>query len=190
MTSLNPKPQTYPLFLFNFTPENRTMKTAVIGVGAVGGYFGGKIAHAGNDVTFVARGATLKALRESGLQVNSTNGDFRVKQVQVTDNLLEIRDAELIILGVKAWQVAGIAHELRPNIHERTTILPLQNGVLAYDEIAAEVGKSHVLGGLCRIFSKIESPGVISHLGIEPSVVFGEMDHGKTERTRKDQGTP
>ena len=161
------------------------MRTAVIGVGAVGGYFGGKIAHAGNDVTFIARGSNLIALRENGLKVKSIQGDFLIHPAKVTDNLREIRNAELIILGVKAWQVAGIAHDLRTIIGDQTTILPLQNGVLAYDEIVAETGKNNVLGGLCRIFSKMDAPGIISHLGIEPAIVFGEWENTISARTRK-----
>jgi len=161
------------------------MKIAVIGVGGVGGYFGGKIAHAGYDVTFVARGENLRAIREHGLRILSVAGDFAVHPAQVTDNLVDIRNADLIILGVQAWQVQTVARELKHLIRPDATILPLQNGVLAAEELSAELGTSCVIGGLCRIFSKIEKPGVISHLGIEPTIIFGELDNGPSERIMK-----
>jgi 2-dehydropantoate 2-reductase len=83
---------------------------------------------------------------------------------------------------VKAWQVMDVAKELRRTLNPDAAILPLQNGVLAIDDISAELGKSHVIGGLCRIMSKIESPGIISHQGIEPTIIFGEMNNVKSER--------
>jgi 2-dehydropantoate 2-reductase len=158
------------------------MKTAIIGTGGVGGYYGAKIAQAGNDVVFIARGEQLKAIRENGLQIKSPQGDFLVNPARATDNISDVAGADLIILGSKAWQVSGIAREIKSVITPGATILPLQNGVLAFEEIAAEVGPSHVLGGLCRIFSRIESPGVILHTGAEPSLVFGEMDNSRSER--------
>jgi len=161
------------------------MKIAVIGAGGVGGYFGGKIAYAGYDVTFVARGEQLKAMREKGLRIKSIAGDFSVHPARVTDSLQEIRDADFMILGVKAWQVKHIAQELFPVIQSGTTVMPLQNGVLAAEELSAILGQSRVIGGLCRIISKIESPGVIHHLGIEPTIIFGELDNKPLARTEK-----
>jgi 2-dehydropantoate 2-reductase len=158
------------------------MKIAVIGAGGVGGYFGGRIARAGYDVTFIARGEHLKAIRQNGLMIRSINGDFIVNPVKVTDQISDISDANYIIFGVKAWQVTNVARELRNTIKQGSTILPLQNGVLAVEELSAALGISHVVGGLCRIFSKIESPGIISHLGMEPSILFGEMNNAKSER--------
>jgi 2-dehydropantoate 2-reductase len=161
------------------------MKTAIIGTGGVGGYFGGKIAHAGNEVIFIARGEQLKAIKQNGLRVKSPFGSFVVKPAHVSDDVREAGTADLIILGVKAWQVKDIGTALKPVIGPAGTVLPLQNGVLAYEELAGELGESHLLGGLCRIFTKIESPGVILHTGIEPSLVFGEMDNRKTERAER-----
>ena len=158
------------------------MKISIIGAGGVGGYFGGRIAQAGYDVTFVARGENLQAIREHGLTVKSINGDFSIKPVRVTDKISEAGDSDLVILGIKAWQVLPVAQELKPFIRKGTTILPLQNGVMAYEELASTLGKDHVVGGLCRIISKIESPGVIAHLGIDPVILFGEMDNSKSER--------
>ena len=159
-----------------------SMKIAVIGTGGVGGYFGGKIAHAGYDVTFVARGEHLKAIQKNGLTIKSVSGNFSVNPAKVTDNLGELKDANFIILGVKAWQVTEIARALRNVIHGKAAILTLQNGVLAAEELSAELGKHHVVNGVCRIFCKIESPGIISHMGIEPSILFGETNNEKSER--------
>ena len=172
------------------------MKIAVVGAGGVGGYFGGKLAAAGNDVTFIARGKTMEALRENGLTVKSVDGDFFIREVQVTDNPNELKDIELILLGVKSWQVRGVAEQLRGICGAGAAVLPLQNGVLASTELdgvltdgnggaTAGDGYSAALCGLCRIFSKIESPGVITHFGVVPTIEFGEQDNSKSERVMK-----
>jgi 2-dehydropantoate 2-reductase len=158
------------------------MKIVVLGTGGVGGYFGGKLAKAGFDVTFLARGAHLEAIRENGLQIKSSSGDFTVHPARVTDKIRDIGVTDWIILGVKAWQVKEIAREIKEIISPGTSILPLQNGVLAMEELAGEIESHHIVGGICRIFSKIESPGVISHLGVEPVIIFGEKDNRKSER--------
>jgi 2-dehydropantoate 2-reductase len=161
------------------------MKIAILGTGGVGGYFGGKLARAGFDVAFLARGAHLEAIRKKGLRIKSSSGDFRVHPARVTDKIPEIGVADWIIVGVKAWQVKEIAREMKEIMSPDTSILPLQNGVLAMEELAGEMDSHHIVGGICRIFSKIESPGVISHLGVEPVIVFGEKDNRKSERVLK-----
>lgn len=161
------------------------MKIAVIGTGGVGGYFGAKLAKAGNDVTFIARGEHLKAIKSNGLVVKSILGDFRVDHLKATEKITEIDQPDLIILGVKAWQIQEIREDITKVLHNETLILPLQNGVLAADELSEKISKNHILGGLCRIISKIESPGVIHHLGVTPTIVFGELDQSITERILK-----
>lgn len=158
------------------------MKIAVIGAGGVGGYFGAKLAKAGFDVTFLARGKHLTALLNNGLTVMSILGDFKVANLKATDKIAGIDKPDLIIIGVKAWQVNEIRDDLNRILHSDTMILPLQNGVLAATELSQKIDKQKILGGLCRIISKIESPGVINHFGITPTVVFGELDRSKTER--------
>jgi 2-dehydropantoate 2-reductase len=158
------------------------MKIAVIGAGGVGGYFGGRLAAAGNEVIFVARGEHLRAIRERGLTVRSILGDFREAEAKVTDEITGIGGADLVLLGVKAWQVKGVAEALRPVVDERTTVLPLQNGLTAAPEVAGALGPDRVVGGLCRILSRIELPGVILHSGLEPFVAFGELDGRRTDR--------
>jgi 2-dehydropantoate 2-reductase len=158
------------------------MKIVIIGTGGVGGYFGGKLAKAGYDVTFLARGEHLKAIQKNGLTIKSIQGDFKVDPVKTTDSLNTIGSADLVILGVKAWQVRDISKDLTPVIKRDTIVLPLQNGVLAAEELKENINKENIIGGLCRIISKIDSPGVINHFGIEPTILFGELDNSKTER--------
>lgn len=161
------------------------MKIAIIGTGGVGGYFGGKLANAGYDVTFLARGEYLKALQSNGLTIKSIKESFHVKPVKVTNKIKDIGKTDLIILAVKAWQVKDIGRELLDIIHENTIILTLQNGVLATDELKENINDKNIVAGLCRIMSKIEAPGVITHFGVNPTIVFGELDNKKTDRVQK-----
>lgn len=158
------------------------MKIAIIGTGGVGGYFGGKMADAGFDVTFLARGEHLNAIKTKGLTVKSILGDFHIDAVKVTENIQHIGVCDLIILAVKAWQIKEIATELKSIAGENSMILPLQNGVLAVDELKTQINERNIISGLCQIFSKIESPGVINHFGVTPNIFFGEIDNSKTPR--------
>lgn len=158
------------------------MKVAIIGTGGVGGYFGGKIAKAGFDVTFLARGKQLEALQNNGLTVKSILGDFHVDSVQATDSISSIGKCDLVILCSKAWQLKEVLIDLKSILKDDSVILPLQNGVVAADELETVINKNNIIGGLCRIFSQIESPGVISHFGISPIIIFGEIDNSKSDR--------
>ena len=161
------------------------MKIAIIGAGGVGGYFGGKLARAGYDVTFLARGEHLNAIQQNGLTIKSIQGDFTVAPVKATDRISAIGSVDLVILAVKAWQIKEIATELAVVAGRDTMVLPLQNGVSAADELKEVLEEKNIIGGLCRIISKIESPGVINHSGIEPVIVFGELDNAETARIQK-----
>lgn len=160
------------------------MKITIIGAGGVGGFFGAKLLQAGHDVSFIARGEHLAAMQKNGLTVKSILGDFHVNGFMATDKIQEIGQSDLIILGVKAWQIKAVRDELKSLMHQDTAILPLQNGVLAADELRESIDKPHILGGLCRIISKIESPGVIHHFGITPTIVFGELDQSNSNRVQ------
>lgn len=160
------------------------MNIVVIGAGGVGGYFGGKLAKSGYDITFIARGKHLEAIKNKGLQVKSILGDFTVYP-KVTDNINDIKNPDLIILGVKSWQIMGIAEQLKAVISSKTMVLPLQNGTDNADKLRSVLPEEHVLAGLCKIVSKVESPGVINHFTFEPEIVFGEYDNRKTERVQK-----
>jgi 2-dehydropantoate 2-reductase len=159
------------------------MNIVVIGAGGVGGYFGGKLALAGFNVTFVVRGRTLEAIKTNGLQVKSINGDFAV-HAKITDTISEIKNPDVIILGVKSWQVDAIAIQLKPVINKHTMVLPLQNGADNADRLRSILPKENVLAGLCKIVSKIEAPGVINHFVFEPEIVFGEYDNTVSERVK------
>lgn len=161
------------------------MKIAIIGTGGVGGYFGGKMAKAGFDVAFLARGEHLNAIRNSGLKVKSILGDFQVYPVKATDNVQEMGESDLIILALKAWQIKEIALELKTIVGRDSMILPLQNGVTAVEELLEFFSKKNILSGLCQIFSKIESPGVVNHFGVIPKIIFGEVDNSATGRIQK-----
>ncbi len=158
------------------------MKITIIGTGGVGGYFGGKLAAAGYDVTFVARGRHYEAIKNNGLLVKSVDGDFKIENAKAVKNIQDVIDTDFAILGVKAWQVKEVAPELKKIIHKNSIILPLQNGIAAVDELREHIENSNIIGGLCRIMSKIESPGVVNHFGVTPFILFGETDNSKTER--------
>src|SRR5262245_20338698 len=158
------------------------MKVAVFGVGGVGAYFGGRLAEAGLWVSFVARGAHLEALRRDGLRVESVEGDFQVRPAVADSDPAAIGPVDLVLLGVKAWQVAEAAHAMGPLLGPTTVVLPLQNGVLAADEIEEVIGAGRALLGLCRIVSYVAGPGHVRHPGVAPRVEFGERDGRRTER--------
>lgn len=160
------------------------MKILIAGTGGVGGYFGGRLARAGNDVTFFARGEHLRAIRENGLCVKSIKGDFVITSAKATDNIADVIIPDLILLGVKAWQVKEIAKIIKPLVGENTSVMPLQNGILAADELAEVIDRKNIIYGLCKIISKVESPGVINHFGVEPVIVFSEADNSQTERVK------
>lgn len=158
------------------------MRIAVFGTGGVGGYFGGRLARAGEDVTFIARGEHLRAIRTKGLKVDSTEGDFVIDPAKATDDVSEVGDVDLVILGVKAWQVPEAARAIKPIVGAHTTVLPLQNGVDAVSQLVNELGTESVVGGLCRIVSYVVEPGHIRHAGFEPSIIIGELDNQHTDR--------
>jgi len=158
------------------------MKTAIIGTGGVGGYFGGKMANAGLDVTFVARGSHAEAMRKNGLQVKSILGDFHVKEVKVAETITEAGKTDLVMVAVKAWQVKETRDEIKEILHPESIVIPLQNGILAYDELAESIDRGRIVPGLCRIISKIEAPGVINHFGVSPIIIFGERDKSDSHR--------
>jgi 2-dehydropantoate 2-reductase len=161
------------------------MRIAVVGAGGVGGYFGGRLAQAGIDTTFIARGATLAALRERGLHVESTHGDFALERVQATDDPASIGAVDAVLLAVKTWQIPEVAQSLGPMLGPQTMVVPLENGIDAPDVLVPLVGREHVVGGLCAIVSFIVAPGHIRHAAGEPLVMFGELDNARSERVER-----
>lgn len=161
------------------------MRIAVIGVGGVGGYFGGRLAQAGNDVTFVARGATLEALRSHGLRVESPLGDFTITPVKATDDPASVGPVDAILMAVKTWQIPEAAARIAPMLGSETMVVPLENGIDAPEVLSGLVGPQHVVGGLCAIVSFSIAPGHIRHAAAEPMVMFGELDHRRSERVER-----
>ena len=158
------------------------MHIAIFGSGSVGGYFGGRLAHAGEDVVFIARGDHLEAMLTDGLRVDSINGDFVVKPVNATDDPSKVGSVDLVLVGVKAWQVSEAAEAIQPMIGPDTIVLPLQNGLEAPAHLSEVLGSQHVLGGLCGLFCYVAGPGHIVHAGTDPFVKFGELDNRRSER--------
>ncbi len=160
------------------------MKIAIYGAGGLGGYYGARLADAGNDVAFIARGAHLEAIRKRGLRISSPLGDMHLPAPVATDRPAEVGPVDLVLVAVKTWQIPEVAAAMEPLLGERTVVLPFLNGVEASDDLAAVVGAGRVLGGLSKVFSKIESPGVIHHFTPNAFVAFGELDGTESERAR------
>lgn len=158
------------------------MRIAVLGAGGVGGYFGARLARAGYEVHLIARGAHLEAIRAGGLRVVSPEGDVVVQPASATADPASIGPVDLVLVGVKSWQLAEAAASLAPLIGPATAVLPLLNGVEAHDFLATALGPARVLGGLCRIIAYIAAPGVIRHVGAEPTIIFGELDNRRSAR--------
>ena len=158
------------------------MKIAIFGSGGVGGYFGGRLALGGQNVTFIARGAHLAAVTESGLRVDSIGGDFLIHPAKATDSPQSIGSVDLVILATKAWQLDSAIEQMKPLVGEGTMILPLLNGMEHMDVLLAAFEREHVLGGLCRISAFVEGPGYIRHVGVPPFIAFGELDNSKSAR--------
>ena len=158
------------------------MKILVYGAGGVGGYFGVRLAESGNKVSFIARGEHLRAIKKSGLQLESINGDITVHPELVTSDINEVETPDLILLGVKSWQLPEVASELKKIISRNTIVLPLQNGADNYEKLTEILPKNNVLAGLCFIVSYIEKPGKIKHASFEPRIVFGEADNSRSKR--------
>ncbi|MBT8295617.1 MAG: 2-dehydropantoate 2-reductase [Gramella sp.] len=158
------------------------MEILVYGIGGVGGYFGGRLAAAGHEVSMIARGKHLKQIQKQGLEVDSIKGDFKVKPKVATSDISEVPKPDLIILGIKSWQITSVAAEIKPIIGENTIVLPLQNGADNYEKLIEVLPKENVLAGLCFVVSYIEKPGKIKHAAYEPKIVFGESDNSKSDR--------
>lgn len=164
------------------------MRIAIFGTGGAGGYFGAHLAQAGEDVVFVARGEHLKAIREQGLRVETAAGEI-IASSEATDDPAQVGAVDVVLVGVKTWQVADAARAMRPMIAPETLVIPLQNGVEAAAELAAVLGAEHVLGGLCGTVSRVVGPGRILSIGETNFIKFGELDNRRSERALRLQQT-
>jgi 2-dehydropantoate 2-reductase len=166
------------------------MRICVFGAGGLGGYFGGRLAQAGADVTLIARGAHLAALREGGLRIRSVMGDFETR-VTATDDPAQVGPVDVILFTVKSYDTDEAARSLRPMLREgdgrwpATAVVSLQNGVDNEERIAAVIGRQHVVGGVAYILASIAEPGLINHVGGPTSLVIGELDGQRSARVEQ-----
>ncbi|CAN5149064.1 2-dehydropantoate 2-reductase [soil metagenome] len=159
------------------------MKIAIMGTGGVGGLFGARLAQAGFDVIFIARGAHLDAITSKGLQVLSADrGDILIKDAQAVSDPKSVGVVDYIFLTVKLWDTESAVDLIRPMVGPKTTVISFQNGISRDDVLKAKLGAEHVLGGISYVGATIQSPGVIEQRGTVQKLVFGEYGGAKTER--------
>jgi 2-dehydropantoate 2-reductase len=158
------------------------MRIAVIGAGGVGGAFGAALAKAGAGVTFVARGAHLKAMRENGLRIEGGRGETLIDPVQATDDPGTIGPVDFVLFCVKLWDVETAGAAIKPLIGPTTAVIPLQNGIDAAERLIPILGARAVMGGVAQISATIAEPGLIRQTGTFMRLIFGELEGGKSAR--------
>ena len=158
------------------------MRIAVIGAGGVGGAFGAALAKAGADVTFVARGAHLKAMRENGLRIEGGRGETLIRPAQATDDPASIGPVDFVLFCVKLWDVESAGEAIKPLIGPATAVIPLQNGIDSAERLIPILGARAVMGGVAQISAVIAEPGVIRQTGAFMRLIFGELEGGKSAR--------
>ncbi len=150
------------------------MRIAVMGTGGVGGYFGARLAASGCEVSFIARGSQLAALKHQGLKVLSGGGDLHLPSVNATDDPRAVGPVDLVLFGVKLWDTEAAAQQVLPMIGAHTAVVSFQNGVAKDDVLQRVLGERAVMGGVCYIAATIAEPGVIRHVGTMQRLVFGD----------------
>lgn len=158
------------------------MKIAVMGSGGVGGYFGARLADAGNDVSFIARGAHLEAIRDEGLRVKSPFGDMHVTSVRATNDPADVGPVDIVLFATKLYDTESAGEMCKPFIGDDTAVISLLNGVDSEDQLSQILGANHVAGGVARISAEIAAPGVVHHHSNFASIEFGELDGRKSHR--------
>ena len=158
------------------------MRIAVVGAGGVGGGFGAALAKAGADVTFIARGAHLAAMKSEGLKVLSPSGDTHLVPTQATDDPAEIGPVDIVLFCVKLWDVESAGERIKPLVGPGTAVIPLQNGVDSAERLLPILGKNAVMGGVAQISASITAPGVITQVGTFMRMIFGELDGKRSQR--------
>src|SRR5205814_4355932 len=171
-------------------PINRTttatdVKIAIFGSGGVGGYFGARLAAAGNEVHFIARGKHLAAMRENGLKVTSALGDACIKPVRATDKPAEIGPVDIVTFAVKLWDTDAAAEQVRPLITKGGHVIPFQNGVESIERLARILGAQRVMGGSAYIGTRIGAPGVIEHTGTMARLRFGPVQPSQRQAAQR-----
>jgi len=161
------------------------MRIAIVGAGGIGGGYGAALAKAGADVTFIARGAHLAAMKSAGLKVLSPRGDIHLLPTQATDNPADIGTVDIVLFCVKLWDVESAGHGIRPLVGPDTAVIPLQNGIDAAERLIPILGAGAVMGGVAQISASITAPGVIQQVGAFTRMIFSELD-GKRSRRGED----
>src|SRR3954452_17111470 len=156
------------------------MRVAVMAAGAVGGYFGGRLAAAGHDVSFIARGAQLEAIRKNGLKIESPLGNLHLEKARATSDPKEIGPVDVVLFAVKLWDTETAAELAKPMVGPQTRVITFQNGVDSVERLAPILGEDNVVGGSAYIASVIGAPGVISHTSTFAKMVCGRVD-GKAD---------
>jgi 2-dehydropantoate 2-reductase len=158
------------------------MRIAVVGAGGVGGGFGVALAKAGADVTFIARGAHLAAMKSAGLKVQGGRGESHLVPTKATDDPADIGEVDVVLFCVKLWDVESAGARIKPLIGVNTAVIPLQNGIDAAERLIPILGKNAVMGGVAQISASITAPGVITQVGTFMRMIFGELDGKRSKR--------
>jgi 2-dehydropantoate 2-reductase len=158
------------------------MRIAIFGAGGVGAYFGARLAEGGAELAVVARGAHLDAIRADGLRIDSVLGDLHVRPAVASSDTRDVGPVDVVLLGVKTWQVPEVAPALKPLLGADSFVVPLQNGVETVEQLTHAIGAEHVVGGLCGGFCFIVGPGHVRHIGGATFIKFGELDGRRSPR--------
>jgi 2-dehydropantoate 2-reductase len=158
------------------------MRIAVIGAGGVGGGFGAALARAGADVTFIARGAHLAAMRSNGLRIEGGRGETHLVPTQATDDPRTVGPVDVVLFCVKLWDVESAGEQIRPLVGPNTAVIPLQNGIDAPERLVPILGRQAVMGGVAQISASIVAPGVVRQVGTFMRMLFGELDGSRSPR--------
>jgi 2-dehydropantoate 2-reductase len=160
------------------------MRIAIVGSGGVGGYFGGRLAAAGVDVVFLARGAHLDALRTGGLRIESPNGNLHLPRVSATDDATTVGAVDVVLFAVKLYDTDSAIPLLPPLVGADTVVIPFQNGVESVSMLARAVDRGHLAAGTSYVQAFIAEPGVIQHVALD-RIIFGELDGVRTPRLER-----
>lgn len=161
------------------------MRIAIAGAGGVGGLLAGLLSRTGEDIALLARGAHADAIRRDGLRIDSPLGSFTARIPAVSEDPAALGRADAVLVAVKAWQVAELAPRLAPILAQDAVAVPFENGVEAAGQLAAALGDARVAGGLISVFSWIEAPGVVKHIGARPKVKVGSRAAGQAEAVER-----
>lgn len=160
-------------------------RIVIVGAGGVGGPFGSQLARGGQDVTFIARGPHLQAIREKGLQINGVRGDFLLHPAKATDNPAEVGPVDYVIFTPKLWDLEATGTLIKPLVGPDTAVIPIQNGIDAADRLAPILGEGRVMGGVAVINAIIDGPGKIKQMGGFQHFTFGELDGSISPRAER-----